>query len=121
MEEQYLTYAQSISAARIFLNTFGFVLENVKIVDEFSRIKIFDKNMREAGNLYFNNGKVIINAIYNNEDKLEASYDIPKVFGIVDIESNGAIFGSWNSKIIYQLQRQNDLNILMGNFWLMLR
>lgn len=111
MEEQYLTYAQSISAARIFLNTFGFVLENVKSVDEFSRIKIFDKNVSEVGNLYFDSGKVVINTLYNNGDKLEASYDIPKIFGIVDIESNGALFGSWNSKINYQVQRQNGLKI----------
>ncbi len=43
MVEKFLTLEQNICAARIFLNTFGLILENINKVNEFSKIKIFDK------------------------------------------------------------------------------
>ena len=109
MGEKYLTLEQNVCAARIFLNTFGFILEDVGDVNEFSKIKIYDKSMNEVGELYFNNGQVIMNAKYS-ESKLTASYNIAKIFGFIDIESDDALFGQWSSKIDFQIEN-SDYNI----------
>lgn len=109
MGEKYLTLEQNVCAARIFLNTFGFIIEDVAEVNEFSKIKIYDKSMNEVGELSFNNGQVIMTAEYN-KGKLTANYDIAKIFGFVDIESNNALFGQWSSKINFQIEN-SDCNI----------
>lgn len=114
MEEKYLTLEQNTCAARIFLNTFGLTLENVSDVSEFSKIKIFDKDMNEVGVLHFDNGRVIMAANYNNS-VLKASFDIAKIWGFVDIESNNALFGQWSSKIDFQVQKQDNVK-LSGEF-----
>ena len=110
MREKYLTLAQSICAARIFLNTFGLILENVTNINELSRIKIFDKDMNFVGELYFDEGKVIMDAKYNG-NVIEANYDISKVFGFIDKESHSARFGEWSSKIIFNVKNDNDIKM----------
>jgi len=110
MNEKYLTLAQNTCAARIFLNTFGLILENVINIDEFSKIRIFDKDMNVVGELHFDKGKVIINANYNNS-LLEASYDISRVFGFIDIEFDNALVGLWNSKIVFKLENNNHIKM----------
>lgn len=115
MSEKYLTLEQNMCATRIFLNTFGLTLENVSDVSEFSKIKIFDKAMNEVGVLHFDNGRVIMTANYNNS-MLKASFDIAKMRGFVDIESNNALFGQWSSKIDFQVQKQDNVK-LSGEFF----
>lgn len=114
MGEKYLTLEQNTCAARIFLNTFGLTLENISNVNEFSKIKIFDKAMNEVGELHFDNGSVIMSANYNNS-VLDASFNIAKMQGFVDIECGNALFGEWSSKIAFQVQKQDSVK-LSGEF-----
>lgn len=114
MGEKYLTLEQNTCAARIFLNTFGLTLENVSDINELSKMKIFDKGMNEVGELHFGNGKVIMSANYNNS-VLDASFNIAKISGFVDIECDNALFGEWSSKITFQVQKQDSLK-LSGEF-----
>lgn len=114
MVEEYLKLEQNTCAARIFLNTFGLTLETTNhVISEFSKIKIFDKNI-EVGYLYFKNGKVIMQAHYN-DSTLEASFGIAKISGFIDNESQNVLFGQWNSKINFQVQKQNHVT-LSGEF-----
>ncbi len=113
MKEKYLTLEQNTCAARIFLNTFGLILETTDEVTEFSKIKIFDKIMNEVGELHFDNGKVIMSANYNNS-VLDASFDIAKMLGFIDPECENApfaIFGEWSSKIDFQIQKANNITL----------
>lgn len=114
MSEKYLTLEQNTCAARIFLNTFGLTLENVSNVNEFSKIKIFDKTVKEVGKLYFDQGKVIMAANYN-DSVLNASFDITEMQTLVDKECGNALFGSWSSKIVFQILKPNNIK-LSGEF-----
>ncbi len=114
MIQDYLTLEQNTCAARIFLNTFGLTLETTNNVNEFSKLKIFDKNMIEVGKLHFKNGKVIIQTHYN-DSILEASFEIAKISGFRDIDYKNALFGQWYSTIVFQLQKQNHVT-LSGEF-----
>lgn len=38
MKEKYLTLEQNTCAAKIFLNTFGFILEDAQEINKFSKI-----------------------------------------------------------------------------------
>lgn len=110
MKEKYLTLEQNACAARVFLNTFGFVLDNINELDEYSKIKIYDKSMNTVGQLYFDNGKVIMTAKYSNST-LMASYNIAKIFTFCDKECDNALFGEWSSKINFQIQNNENTNI----------
>lgn len=110
MAEKYLTLEQNTCAARIFLNTFGLTLENTDDINEYSKIKIFDKNTNEVGKLHFTNDKVIMSANYNNS-MLHASFDIATVWAIVDIENKDELFGQWSNKIIFELKKQNGIKL----------
>ncbi len=114
MGEKYLTLEQNTCAARIFLNTFGLTLENGSDINQFSKMKIFDKSMNEVGELHFGNGKVIMSANYNNS-VLDANFNIAKISGFVDIEGDNALFGQWSSKISFQVQKQDNVK-LSGEF-----
>ncbi len=110
MREKYLTLEQNMCAARIFLNNLGLSLENVSDINEYSKIKIFDKAMNEVGKLYFDNGKVIMSANYNG-NILDANYDISKMSGFIDIECGNALFSEWSSKIDFQIKKENTQTI----------
>lgn len=113
MNENYLTLVQSLSAARIFLNTFGLILEDTTDINIFSKIKIFDKNMKEVGVLCFEGDKVLISANYNSSI-LKADYEIPKVFCFVDTECNNTeypLFGEWSNKINFEITNTNNTKI----------
>ncbi len=117
MKEKYLTLEQNTCFARIFLNTFGLILETTNEVTEFSKIKIYDKIMNEVGELHFVNGKIIIAANYNNS-VLDASFDMAKMSGFIDSECENAsyaIYGEWSSKIVFQVQKSNNIT-LSGEF-----
>lgn len=114
MSKQYLNIKRNTCAARIFLNTFDLVLEDIGDVNIFSEIKIFDKAMNEVGKLHFDNGKVIMSANYNN-NTLKACYDIPEIFGGIDKEYGNALYGHWSSKIAFQVNNKNNTK-LSGEF-----
>ncbi len=113
MLEKKLTLEQNICAAKIFLNTFGFKLEDVRNLTESSKIKIFNKSMNEVGELHFNNQKVVITAKYN-KITLTASYDFAKMFGFVDVGYDNELFGQWFSKINFKID--NSVDSIKGEF-----
>ncbi len=100
----------TLYSARIFLNTFGFILENVNDINEFSTIKIFDQKKNQVGHLYFNNGQVNMVANYN-DNILNANCDIVKINRCVD-DTDGTITAVWNSSINFV----NNTNTLSGRF-----
>lgn len=104
MNGKYLTLEQNLCSARIFLNIFGLTLEDNVQVNEFSKLKIFDKYKKVVGELHFDNGHVILSASYNDAF-LEASYDMAILNGFVDYECGNALFGQWNSAIKFNLKR----------------
>ena len=113
MKEKYLTLLQNTCAARIFLNTFGLILETTNEVTEFSKIKIFDKSMNEVGELHFANSKVIMSANYNNS-VLDASFDIATMLGFIDLECESApyaLYGEWSSNITFQVKKSNNITL----------
>ena len=110
MDNAYLTLEQNTCAARIFLNIFGLTLGDISNANESSRIKIFDNQANEVGELYFDSGKIIMYANYNN-CSLNASLEMPTIWGFVDLESNNAKFGEWNSNIDFQVQSPSISNI----------
>ena len=114
MSKYKLNYKQNLCAARIFLNTFGFVLGESNEIDETSSIKIFNKNSNEAGFLSFDNGKVLILANYSNA-VLTAYYDTPKIFGFKDTGFNksslSALFTERTSKISFTIDGTNRTNL----------
>lgn len=103
MNEKYLTFEQNLCAARVFLNTFGFILEDCKNITK--SLKIFNKNMDEVGNLRFDNNETVIIAKYNNAT-LRANYETPKVFSFIDVETKNipfALYGEWQNKIKFEI------------------
>lgn len=118
MNQKTLTLEQSICAARIFLNTFGFILDNTSEINELSKIRIYNKTMNSVGELYFNNGQVIISTNYDN-CLLKASYDIPIIWGSNDKRSTIQTY-QWGNNISFQIQNGKNINIkgkfLIDNF-----
>lgn len=100
-----MTLEQNTCAATIFLNTFDLNLENVSDVNEFSKIKIFDKDMNKVGELHFDNGKVIMSANYNNSI-LDANSDIVKISGFVDIECDNAYLENGLVKLLFKFKNK---------------
>ena len=70
--------------------------------------------MNEVGELHFDNGKVIMFSNYNNS-MLEASFDIAKMWGFIDIECENALLGQWSSNITFQVEKPNNVK-LSGEF-----
>ena len=117
MKKQYLTFKQSLCAARIFLNTFGFLLEEDEAINEKTKLKIYDREMNEVGYIYFNNNDLVIFANYKSAI-LKAIYKIPQIYGFVDeetVDSTFAIFGNWSNMIIFEIVK-NDKTKLTGQF-----
>lgn len=106
--DKNLTIEQSMSAARIFLNIFGFELDEFAAdISYESEVKIFDKNKNFVGNLSVEWDKVVIR-VCNDDYMLNANYTIPKVSGFND---GGALFFQWASDINYFLKKNDDMNI----------
>lgn len=117
MKKQYLTFKQSLCATRIFLNTFGFLLEEDEAINEKTKLKIYDREMNEVGYIYFNNNDLVIFANYKSAI-LKAIYKIPQIYGFVDeetVDSTFAIFGNWSNMIIFEIVK-NDRTKLTGQF-----
>jgi len=116
MAEKYLMLEQNIPAARIFLNIFGFILETAEDINQFSKLKIFDLEKQEIGSLHFQDGKVMMLVNYH-DNVLEASFDIAKIWGFVDVEGNpkthhnAGLFAQWSSKITFHIQKIDHIQI----------
>lgn len=105
MKEKTMSYENSLRDARIFLNTFGLILEDG--VSE--KLNIYDKNRTVVGTLSKIDNRINISADYNGM-LLEADYYLPKIFAFVDIEDNDQLFGQWSSEIYFILKNEK-LNI----------
>ncbi len=108
-----LNLKHNLNIAQIFLNTFGLVLGDTKEADAFSQIKIFDQDRNEVGELSLTNDKVIISANYH-KNVLNASFDIAKLSSFIDFECESApaaMFGKWSSKVVFQVQKSNNINL----------
>jgi hypothetical protein len=116
MQEKSLSLIQNTCSGRIFLNTLGLTLDDVKDICELSHIKIFDNNKNVVGNMSYDNNKTIIVAKYDGVT-LEANYKIPKMAGFVDLESDNAIYGEWSTVINFNVLKDNGTKI-SGEFQL---
>lgn len=102
---KYLTLAQNTSAACIFLNLFNLILEEKEDIDEFTKLKIYDRDMNIIGELYFNNGVVIMNTS-SPVGKLNATFPIAEARFINDTEGDiPGKNGSWVTEIKYQFEK----------------
>lgn len=100
MKEITMSYENSLRDARIFLNTFGLILE-----DEFDeKINIYDKSGNKVGRLSKIDSRINISVDYN-DILLEADYYLPKVIAFVDVEDNDQLFGQWSSEIFFVLKK----------------
>ncbi len=100
MKETTMSYENSLRDARVFLNTFGLILEDS--FDE--KISIFDKSGNEVGYLSKIDNRINISVDYNGI-LLEADYYLPKIIAFVDVEDNDQLFGQWNSEIFFVLKK----------------
>ncbi len=100
-----LSAKQNTIAAKIFLNTFGYVLdESIKYLTFYLRPKIINKDGNNVGELYFR-GNVAHIVVNDGSIKLNASYKLPKVSG-----------GCWQNDINFSLN--NDGDKITGNYLL---
>lgn len=102
MADNYLSLEQNLCGAKIFLNMFNLKIEEKDIVYHYDRLKIYDKNEKNVGEVYFNNGFVYIkaNTLYG---KLNASYEIGKFYQMQDIETDNGLYSDWNHNINFKL------------------
>ena len=110
MPEKYLTLDQNLCAARVFLNAFGLILEDKENVQSYERLKTVNLDGTDAGEVYFRDGKVVIDTkcVLGN---LLASYDISKIKGFKDFEGRDgelkeipALYVSWSAKINFEVK-----------------
>ena len=109
MNYERLTKEQGLSIARVFLNTFGLVLENPGKIDSFTRLKIYDKKQNEVGELHFEGFSVLMSARYQ-DSQLNAKYEIAHARGI---EGKTVICG-WKEFVSYQIQK-DDSTAMQGD------
>lgn len=110
MEKQYLTHSQSLNAARIFLNAFGLILEDVnspKDVNESTKLNIYNKDMNVVGELKFN-GKNISLDVNDNKLNLKANYEIAPITTINDHAFIGSTLRRWVNKISFTCEVIDD-------------
>lgn len=98
-----LSAKQNTVAAKIFLNTFGYVLdESIKYLTFYIKPKIYNKEGKDIGELYFR-GNVAYIVVNDGDIKLMASYKLPKV-----------AYGCWDNRISFSLN--NSGNQIDGNY-----
>ena len=113
-----LIHEQAVTAGRIFLNVFGFTLEDGEIYTKGDSLKIFDKNKKIVGNLNLDklhevykdwrgevhyiceDEKVFIN-VNHNGNILKASYVVPNPSSIITPDTNYEN-GDWASNISFE-------------------
>ena len=102
-------------SARIFLNIFGFTLEDKTDLIETDRVKIFDKDNNEVGEYYLEGDKANISLRYKG-NYLSAEYEIPKTTGMIDFDDAFLPrFAVWVSGIRFNYSL-NDGATLKGCF-----
>ncbi len=102
---QYLSLAQNTSAACLFLNLFAYAIEEKEDIDEFTELKIFDKNMNAIGKLSFDNGIVIMKTS-TPLGNLNATFPIAEARFINDQEGDiPGKNGSWVTEIKYNFAK----------------
>ena len=102
MKETTMSYENSLRDAKIFLNTFGFILEeNTNEI-----LNIYDKNNNIVGKLNKIDNRINISVEYNGL-LLEADYYIPKIISFVDFEDDNQLYGQWSSEIFFILKKDN--------------
>jgi len=112
MLQNALNYRQNLCSARIFLNMFGLVLDDVSEIDENTRINIYLKDTDLAvGKVVFSGDKVVMKASFNN-DSLEADYKMATTDGFIDEEDAGAVFIDWGTNIGFKMK--NDSGEFFG-------
>lgn len=110
-----LTPYQTSCSARIFLNIFGFTLEEKDNILVSDKLKIFDKENNEVGNYYIEDDCAKINLNYN-QNNLIASYKIPKTLCMEDPDDDLlAKFADWVSLIEFHYYL-SDGSKLQGYF-----
>ena len=102
MYEKIMSYENSLRDAKIFLNTFGFILEE----GNKEKLNIYDKNKNIVGILNKIDNRINISVEYNGL-LLEADYYIPKIISFVDIEDDNQLYGQWSSEIFFILKKDN--------------
>ena len=111
-----LNYNQMIRGAIIFLNTFGLILEQNEEIKEDSIIKILNYSNKEVGKVFFEDNKVLIEAL-SAFGFINASYDFPNVTAFVDLEtrSGNEKFAEWSNSIKYIINT-NENNSIQGHY-----
>lgn len=106
--DKKLTIEQSMSTARVFLNIFGFELDEIDTdINDEAVVRIFDKNKNVVGELNIECGKVVIR-VSNDSCTLSANYVIPKVSGFND---GGALFLQWASDVKYSVKNTDHIEM----------
>lgn len=109
-ETVYLTLKEQMSAARVFLNTFGLILDEPEEIDVYTfKINILNQNNKETGMLYFENGKVKILAD-TSFGKLNAEYNLATYSGFRDIECGGSLI-EWRTNIKFNISLNKEFNL----------
>jgi len=109
-ETVYLTLKEQMSAARVFLNTFGLILDEPEEIDVYAfKINILNQNNKETGMLYFEDGKVKIQAD-TPFGKLKSEYNLATYSGFRDIECGGS-FIEWRTNINFNIFLNKEFNL----------
>lgn len=98
----YLTPKQTACAARIFLNLFGFGLEENEDIEENTKLKIYDKDNNIIGSYSLEDNKIVINAEYQGI-LLQASCNLPNVYKYPNYGSDVVTHASWTSPFVFEL------------------
>ena len=111
--EEKLRLLRNLSAARVFLNLFGFYLGDVNDnINESSTITIYDRNMFGSGELSIKDNAVFLHAYYERV-LLKASYTMPKNLTGKD---NG-VLSTWTTDIDFEVRTLFGGRIY-GSVWL---
>lgn len=100
MIEKNMSYENSLRDAKIFLNIFGFILEE----NTNEKLNIYDKNNNVVGLLSKIENRINISIDYKGI-LLEADYYVPKIISFADVEDNNQLYGQWSSEIYFVLKK----------------
>ena len=109
MKEE-LNLKQNLCVARVFLNIFGFYLEDVDKINSDSIIKIYNKKKNEVGYLYFEDDNIFIDANYTR-GYLKASYKKAFIESYKDSLDSKKIYKKWSHKINFNIFDSYSKNI----------
>jgi len=107
MENKYLTFEQSICAARVFLNLFGLKLEEKEEMIELNNVKVLDQNGKEVGLIELKDGFIDI-LTNSNFGKVCAKYAVPIRTGMLDKEYGFAQYNEWRNDINFNVSSEDN-------------